>query len=55
MEPHPLISKFVVVDEVSGSGVLSGFRDEWYRCLTARSDALFELTDAVMCAEGPVK
>ena len=26
-----------------------------YRCLTARSDALFELTDAVLCADGPVK
>jgi hypothetical protein len=35
--------------------VLAGFRRELYRCLTARADALFELADAVLCAEGPVK
>jgi DDE superfamily endonuclease len=35
-------------------GELSGFRTEFYRCLTARADALFELTDAVLCADGPV-
>ena len=35
-------------------GELSWFRQEFYRCLTARADALFELTDAVLCADGPV-
>ena len=30
------------------------FRREFYASLTARSDALFELTDAVLCADGPV-
>lgn len=35
-------------------GELSRFRREFYRCLTARADALFELTDAVLCADGPV-
>jgi hypothetical protein len=35
-------------------GDLSRFRYEFYQCLTARADALFELTDAVLCAEGPV-
>jgi hypothetical protein len=35
-------------------GDLSGFRQEFYRCLTARADALFELTDAALCADGPV-
>jgi hypothetical protein len=35
--------------------VLSGFRTDFYRCLTARADALFELTDAVLCTDGPVK
>ena len=35
-------------------GSLSGFRDEFHRCLVMRSDALFELTDAVLCAGGPV-
>ena len=35
-------------------GDLSGFRQDFYRCLTARADALFELTDAALCADGPV-
>jgi hypothetical protein len=30
------------------------FRGAFYDCLTLRADALFELTDAVLCAEGPV-
>lgn len=34
---------------------LSGFRGEFYSCLTARSDALFELADAVLCGDGPVR
>ncbi len=35
--------------------VLGRFREDFYRCLTARADALFELTDAVLCTDGPVK
>ena len=34
---------------------LAGFRRELYGCFTARADVLFELADAVLCAEGPVK
>jgi hypothetical protein len=34
--------------------VLAGFRDELYRCLTARADALFELADAVLCRQDRV-
>src|SRR5580658_3515071 len=34
---------------------LAGFRGELYRCLTARADELFELGDAVLCADGPVR
>ncbi|MFF2149346.1 NF041680 family putative transposase [Kitasatospora sp. NPDC058190] len=34
---------------------LSGFRADFYDCLTARADALFELTDALLCADGPMK
>ena len=34
---------------------LAAFRDELYGCCTARADALFELTDAVLCADGPVR
>jgi hypothetical protein len=39
---------------VSALGELSRFRREFYQCLRARADALFELTDAVLCADGPV-
>src|SRR5215218_4884701 len=35
-------------------GELSRFRHEFYASLTARADALFELTEAVLCADGPV-
>src|SRR3954454_64260 len=34
---------------------LDWFRREFYRSCTARADALFELTDAVLCADGPVR
>jgi hypothetical protein len=35
-------------------GELTGFRQEFYGCLTARADALFELCDGVLCSDGPV-
>ena len=44
--------------EDAGAGplaVLSRFRVDFHACLTARGDELFELADAVLCAEGPVK
>jgi hypothetical protein len=47
-----------VVDDaarVESLSVLSRFRIEFYDCLYTRADALFELTDAVLCADGPVK
>ncbi|WP_344987595.1 NF041680 family putative transposase [Nonomuraea helvata] len=34
---------------------LSEFRQEIYGCLTARADELFELAEAVLCADGPVR
>src|SRR6516164_9804115 len=46
VEPRP-------EDDLAGDA-LAGFRRELYRCFTARGDALFELADAVLCAEGPV-
>jgi hypothetical protein len=36
-------------------GALVGFRQGFYGCLTARADALFELADAVLCVDGPVR
>ena len=40
---------------VESLSVLSRFRTGFYDCLTARGDALFELADALLCADGPVK
>src|SRR5947208_12399727 len=34
---------------------LSRFRLDFYGCLTPRRDELFELADAVLCADGPVR
>lgn len=46
----------VVVDagRVETIGELSRFRIGLYGCLDARADALFELVEAMLCAEGPV-
>ena len=37
------------------SGDLGWFPGEFYACATARTDALFELTDAILCDDGPVR
>jgi DDE superfamily endonuclease len=45
-------------DNGAGAGslaALSRFRREFHGCLTARKDEIFELADAVLCADGPVK
>jgi hypothetical protein len=36
-------------------GSQTQLRTDFYACLTARVDALFELTDAVLCTDGPVR
>jgi len=41
-------------ERVVAFGELAGFRREFYGCLTARADALFELSEAVLCTQGPV-
>jgi hypothetical protein len=41
-------------DTPASRGDLARFRVEFYDALTARADALFELTDAILCADGPV-
>jgi len=45
------------VDALAGDalGLLSHFRVEFYDCLYKRADVLFELTDALLCTDGPVK
>ena len=40
------------VEPITG---LCRFRDEFYSCLGARADAQFELTEALLCADGPVR
>jgi hypothetical protein len=42
-------------DRVAAFGELVRFRQEFYECLAARADALFELADAVLCTDGPVR
>jgi hypothetical protein len=39
---------------VAPAARLATFREDFYQCLKARTDTLFELTDAVLCADGPV-
>lgn len=36
-------------DDGRARGLLAAFRGELYRCFTARADALFELSDMVLC------
>jgi hypothetical protein len=50
-----LMSLPVGVSGIEALGLLSRFRVEFYECLYKRADALFELTDAMLCADGPVK
>ncbi len=35
--------------------VLAEFREQLYQCMTRRADALFELTEALLCTDEPVK
>lgn len=44
-----------VLDTLDWRGELGRFRQEFYLSATARADALFELCDAVLCADGPVR
>ena len=41
--------------DVGSLAVLSRFRLDFHACLIARGDELFELADAVLCADGPVR
>jgi hypothetical protein len=40
---------------VDALGELRRFRRGFYECVTRRADAVFELADAVLCADGPVR
>jgi hypothetical protein len=43
------------VDQSSAAAGLAAFRGRVYRCPGRRRDELFELTDALLRAEGPVR
>src|SRR5215211_1612919 len=53
---HTRAAVIIVHDAGSAGalGTLSAFRQGFYDCLRRRADALFELTDSVLCADGPV-
>lgn len=56
-EDHNQGLQLISVHETGRAGALgelSEFRERFYRCLTGRADALFELTEAVLCSDGPV-
>src|SRR4051794_32736857 len=40
--------------DVEAADPLRGFRSALYRCFGRRADELFELTDALLCPDGPV-
>jgi hypothetical protein len=57
MEDHNQGLQLISVHDTGQAGALgdlSGFRQQFYQCLTGRADALFELADAALCADGPV-
>ncbi|WP_329492797.1 NF041680 family putative transposase [Kitasatospora herbaricolor] len=49
------VSLLDVAARVESLTVLSRFRTDLHDCLTARADVLFELTDALLCADGAVR
>jgi hypothetical protein len=55
MDSLPRVTGSVESDPVEGVERLRRFRRAFHACLDARADELFELTDAVLCAAGPVR
>jgi DDE superfamily endonuclease len=51
--PHEAVSGQDAI--AARRGDLARFRAAFYGCLTARADELFELTDALLCTDGPVR
>lgn len=49
------MSVLVRASERDAFAELSRFRTAFYGCLSARADAFFELTDALLCADGPAR
>ena len=53
MKERPLV-KSLAPEQSADAALGVHFRVQFYDCLYTRADALFELTDAVLCADGPV-
>lgn len=43
------------IDRREALAELSRFRTAFYGCLSARADAFFEVTDALLCADTPTR
>jgi hypothetical protein len=54
-KPRAAVISVHDTDRETSLGELTTFRHAFYDCLTARADALFELADAVLCSDGPVR
>jgi hypothetical protein len=60
VQDAPIETKAVKVSPLPDAGPgeafarASHFREDLFNCLTARGDELFELVDALLCADGPV-
>src|SRR5688572_7843948 len=50
-----MIVVVVMAGRAEAIDALAEFREQLYQCMTQRADALFELTDALLCSDGPVK
>ncbi len=44
----------VMTDRAEAFEALSDLCEQFYRCLSARADALFEVTDALLRTDGPI-
>lgn len=55
MKERPLVKSLAPEQSADATlGMLPRFRVQFHGCLYIRADALFELTDAVLCSDGPV-
>src|SRR3954463_15748411 len=55
MDSLPLADEVEKSRAAEAVGLLWCFRGQLYECLGRRADELFELTDALLCADGPVQ
>jgi hypothetical protein len=55
VKERPLVKSLAPEQSADAAlGIPSHFPVQFYDCLYTRADALFELTDAVLCSDSPV-